>query len=476
MASNAIRSMVEKSVMKVAAFNKKRMALPSQPNPYLTGVHAPVPAEVEETELKVTGSIPAELTGSYLRIGPNPITPRNPASYHWFTGDGMVHGVRIEGGKPLWYRNRWIRSTQVSAALGEEPKPGPRNGTFETVNTNIIGHAGHIWALVEGSANPVRLDAHLNTIAHDPFGGSLKGTYTAHPHLDPETGELHAICYSGPDQNRIFHVVVDASGTVIRREAIAVKDGPMIHDCMITKNYVIILDLPVTFSPARFLKGFDFPYAWNASHPARVGLLPRTGKGSDVRWFDVDPCAVFHPCNAFEADNGDVVVDLCVHDSMFADSTMGPDSKQVPFERWTVPASGGRVARATIDAEAQEFPRFNEGLIGKPYRYAYTVALPDGFDAASPNQSKLFKHDLESETRQVHDFSAGHVPGEFVFIPAANASSEDEGWLMGYVINWGAGSTDLVILNAQDFEGEPQAVVHIPHHIPPGFHGNWVAG
>jgi 8'-apo-carotenoid 13,14-cleaving dioxygenase len=230
MASNALMSVVEKSVMKVAAFNKKRMTPPAQPNPYLSGFHAPVPAEVEEIELKVTGTIPECLTGSYLRIGPNPITPRNHASYHWFTGDGMVHGVRIEAGKPKWYRNRWIRSTEVSAALGEPPKPGPRNGTFETVNTNIIGHADQIWALVEASANPVRLDANLDTIAHDPFGGSLKGTFTAHPHLDPETGELHAICYSGPDQNRIFHVVVDASGTVIRREAIPVKDGPMIHD------------------------------------------------------------------------------------------------------------------------------------------------------------------------------------------------------------------------------------------------------
>ena len=459
MASNALMSVVEKSVMKVAAFNKKRMSPPAQPNPYLSGIHKAVPAEVEERELQVTGSIPAELTGSYLRIGPNPITPRNAASYHWFTGDGMVHGVRIEGGKPIWYRNRWIRSTLVSAALGEAPKPGPRNGTFETV-----------------SANPVRLDANLDTIAHDPFGGTLRGTYTAHPHLDVETGELHAICYSGPDQNRIFHVVVDAGGSVIRQEAIAVKDGPMIHDCMITKNHVIILDLPVTFSKSRFLKGFDFPYAWNASHPARVGLLPRTGKGSDVRWFDVDPCAVFHPCNAFEADNGDVTIDLCVHNSMFAQSTMGPDSTRIPFERWTVPAGGTKVSRTTIDAEAQEFPRINESLIGKPYRYAYTMALPDGFDAASPNQTKLFKHDLESGMRQTHDFGAGHLPGEFVFIPAAGAKSEDEGWLMGYVINWGSETTDLVILNAQNFEGEPQAVVHIPHHIPPGFHGNWVAG
>lgn len=475
MARNAIRSVIEKSVMKVATFNKDRMAPPAKPNPYLSGVHAPVSSEVEELELAVTGTIPESLTGSYLRIGPNPISEQNHAAYHWFIGDGMVHGVRIEGGKPLWYRNRWIRSTQVSEALGEAPKPGPRNGTFETVNTNVIGHAGQIWALVEASANPVRIDAQLDTIAHDPFGGSLRGTFTAHPHLDPETGELHAICYSGQDHARIFHVVVDAGGTVVRREPIAVKDGPMIHDCMITKNYVIILDLPVTFSKTRLLKGFDFPYAWNPAHPARVGLLPRAGKGTDVRWYDVEPCAVFHPCNAYEDEHGDVILDLCVHDSMFAQSTMGPDSKRVPFERWTLPSAGRTVKRVVLDAEAQEFPRFNETMIGQRYRYAYTMALPDGFDAASPSGSKLFKHDLEGGTRQTHDFGAGAVPGEFVFIPAPDGKAEDHGWLMGFVINWGQGSTDLVILNAQDFAGEPQAVIHIPHHIPPGFHGNWIA-
>jgi hypothetical protein len=85
----------------------------------------------------------------------------------------MVHGVRLQGGKALWYRNRWIRSTAVSAALGEPPAPGPRAERFDTVNTNVLGHAGQTWAIVEAGGFPVRIDEELNTIAHDPFGGTL---------------------------------------------------------------------------------------------------------------------------------------------------------------------------------------------------------------------------------------------------------------------------------------------------------------
>lgn len=469
-----IRNTVTKGVMKVAEFNRGRMDADVE-NPYLTGIHAPMTGELTLDDLRVTGSIPAELDGRYIRIGPNPATPPNPASYHWFTGDGMVHGVKLKGGKAEWYRNRWIKSKAVTSALGLPEALGPRNGPRDTVNTNVLGHAGETWAIVEAGGYPVRINEELETIAFDPFGGTLKGSYSAHPHLDPDTGEMHAVCYEGTDTNTIRHVVVDAAGKVVREEPVSVQDGPSIHDCMITKNYVIIMDLPVTFSMKRLLAGYAFPYAWDSAHKARIGLLPKTGNGKDVIWCDVEPCFVFHPCNAFETPDGNVIMDVCAHDSMFAESTNGPDSARVPFERWSIDRTAQSVTRTVIDPDSQEFPRLNETLVGKPYRYAYTMSLPDGFDAASPNQSKLYKHDLESGTRQVHDFGQNHIPGEFVFVPKKGGTAEDDGWMMGYVVNMDAGTTDLVILDAAAFDGPAQAVIHIPHRIPPGFHGNWVA-
>jgi 8'-apo-carotenoid 13,14-cleaving dioxygenase len=469
-----IRKTVTKGVTKIAEFNRDRLKADA-PNPYLSGIHAPLDCEHTLDALEVSGTIPAELDGRYIRIGPNPAAPANHASYHWFTGDGMVHGVRLKAGKALWYRNRWIKSNKVTEALGLPATPGPRNGPGDTVNTNVLGHAGETWALVEAGGYPVRINEDLETIAFDPFGGTLKGGFTAHPHLDQDSGEMHAICYEGTDQSVIRHVVVDANGKVRREEPIRVQDGPSIHDCMITKNFVIILDLPVTFSMKTLLAGHPFPYAWNPDHKARVGLLPREGKNDDVIWCDVAPCYVFHPCNAYETEDGKVVLDVCAHDTMFAASKIGPDSARVPFERWTIDPQARQVTRAVVDAESQEFPRLNEALIGKPYRYAYAMALPDGFDAASPNQSKLYKHDLVAGTRQVHDFGAGRIPGEFVFIAKAAGAAEDDGWLMGYVVDMDSQTTDLVILDAAAFEGRPQANITIPHRIPPGFHGNWVA-
>jgi carotenoid cleavage dioxygenase len=399
------------------------------------------------------------------------VTPPKAAAHHWFVGDAMLHGVRLRGGRAEWYRNRWVRGRDVSKALGEREAPGRRR-MFDVANTNIVPHAGRAWAVVEAGASPVRIGPQLETIAHDAFGGTLRQGFSAHPHTDPATGEMHAICYDGMDPQTIYHVVVDKAGDVRREEPIEMRDGPMIHDCMITQQYVVILDLPVTFSMKRLLAGYRFPYAWNDKHRSRVGLLPREGSGRDVVWCDVDPCYVFHPCNGFETQAGKVVLDVCVHDKMFDRSTQGPDSQRVPFERWTIDPSSRGVLRSVIDEAAQEFPRANETRLGQPYRYAYTMGLAPR-QAFVESATCLFKHDLEDRTRQVHDFGPDTVPGEFVFVPRANSRSEDDGWLMGFVLDAARHTTELVILDAARFQGRPQAQITIPHRIPPGFHGNW---
>ncbi len=469
-----IRKAVTPAILKVAEFNSGRMEALDKPHPFLTGPHKPMTEEKTLETLTVTGSIPQELNGRYLRIGPNPMKP-NPANHHWFTGDGMVHGLRIKDGQALWYKNRWLRSNAVSANLGEAPAPGPRNPLADTANTNIMGHAGKIWGLVEAGGFPVELGPDLETIAHNPFEDTLSTSFTAHPHLDPETGELHAICYSGPDQGTIRHVVVGTDGKVRRDEPISVKHGPMIHDCMITKNYVVILDLPITFSMKLLLAGHGFPYAWNPKHEARIGLMPRDGKNADVIWCRVDPCAVFHPANAYETEDGTIIMDVCAHDTMFASSRIGPDSKTCMLERWTIDIAARHTDRVVIDAESQEFPRPDERYIGKPYRYAFTVALPKDHLFQHGADTRLFRHDLVEGTRQVHDFGANRHPGEFVFVPKSDDAPEGDGWLMGFVINMADETTDYVILDAMNFEAAPVASVHIPHRVPPGFHGNWVA-
>jgi len=436
-------------------------------NPFLTGAHTPMRDELTIEDLAVTGTIPAALDGRYLRIGPNPIAA-DPANYHWFTGDGMIHGLRIAGGRAHWYRNRWVRSEAVTNALDEPRTPGPRH-IFDTVNTNVLGFGGSTYALVEAGSTPVEIGETLETLRYTDFDNSLHGSFTAHPHVDPLTGEMHAVCYDAMNPAAIRYVVVGPDATVCREVTIPVEHGPMIHDCAITQRFAILLDLPVTFSLAAAMRGESFPYRWNPDHVARIGLLPRGGDAADVIWCETDPCYVFHTVNAYDAADGRVVLDVVVHETMFAASKSGPDSKRSGLERWIVDPATRSVVRQVIDATPQEFPRPDERRISLSYRYAYTMALTDGFLG-----SALLKHDLETGARQVHDFGANRHPGEFVFVPAHAEAGEDEGWLIGLVIDPEASTSDLVILDSRNFEDAPRASIRIPHVVPPGFHGNWV--
>ncbi|MEA1675946.1 carotenoid oxygenase family protein [Nitrospirillum sp. BR 11163] len=438
-------------------------------NPFLAGVHTPMQAELTIEDLAVTGTIPPALDGRYLRMGPNPMSAAKPAKRHWFAGDGMIHGLRIENGRALWYRNRWIRSDDVTKALGEPRTPGPRH-LFDTVNTNAIGFAGKTFGLIEAGGTPVEIGETLETLRYTDFDGGLHGGFAAHPHVDPATGEMLAVCYDAKNWRELRFVAVTPEGQVRREVKIPVKHGPMIHDFAFTRRFAIILDLPVTFSLRAAITGYSFPYRWNDAHKPRIGLLPREGEAKDIVWIPVDPCFVFHTVNAYDRADGSLVIDLVVHDRIFATSKVGPDSRHCALERWIVDPAKGAIERIVIDDTPQEFPRPDERRLGRPYRYAYTMAMVGDFLGAG-----LFKHDLEAGTRQIHDFGPNRHPCEFVFVPTHAEAEEDEGWLIGLVIDAAAKTTDLVILNARDFAGEPQASIRLPHIVPPGFHGNWVA-
>ena len=404
-------------------------------------------------------------------MGANPVNP-DLVGQHWFLGDGMVHGLAIRDGQVLWYRNRWIRSRTAAAALDRTAAPGPRRGRNDTVNTNVLGIGGRAFALVEAGSFPVELSETLEEQHYNPFDGTLEGSFTGHPHRDPHTGEHHAIAYDGSIWNAVRHVVVSDAGTVVRDVPIAVRHGPCIHDSAFTARYVVILDLPVTFSMRAVLGGHSFPFRWNPAHPARVGLLPRHGRDADIRWLDIDPCFVFHVANAFDDTDGRVILDVVAYPRMFVSGGAGLDALG-QFERWTVNPSARRVERCVIDRTPQEFPRIDERRSGRPNRYAYTVSVPPDGNPQLFGATTIYKHDLETGGRGVHQFGDDHVPGEFVFVPAAADAQEDEGWLLGFVIDRAANATDFMILDAHRFESAPVATVRLPHRIPPGFHGNW---
>jgi carotenoid cleavage dioxygenase len=437
-------------------------------NVYLSGNFAPVREETTALDLTVTGTIPRELRGRLLRIGPNPVVPPDPAAYHWFTGNGLVHGLRLRDGRAEWYRSRFVRDDAVTAARGWPRTPGPRHGMGEGVaNTNVIGHAGRTWAIVEAGGLPVELSGELETVTYSDFGGTLEGSFTAHPKRDPETGELHAVTYYWA-WDHLKYVVVGNDGRVRRTVQVPVPGRPMVHDCAITERHVVLFDLPVHFDLALVEGGAPFPYRWNPDHGARVGLLPREGGAEDVRWLEVPLCYVFHPLNAFDLADGQVVLDVVRHPRMFASDLLGPNEGGPTLDRWILDPASGKVSEERLDDRPQEFPRHDERRVGRPIRYGYAATFAPG-----PCLGPILKHDLQRRATEVHDEGPGRAFQEPVFVPRTPDSAEDDGWVMAYVHDAARDRADVVILHAQDFAGGPVATIHLPTRVPFGFHGNW---
>ena len=430
---------------------------------YLSDNFAPVTVESTFTELPVTGTIPEELIGRYLRNGPNPLGEANPSSYHWFTGDGMIHGIRLEGGRADWYRNRWVRSNRIIESLGESVDGRQLGGG---PNTHVIGHGGRTWAIVESGTPPVELSYTLDTIGNDPGWGM----YTAHPKVDPDTGELHAICYDWANlRDHIKYVVMDAAASQVKSIDIPMPGMSMIHDMSLTENYIVIYDLPVTVSFMALGTGSSFPFRWDNDHEPRVGLMPRGGEPKDISWSSVSQNYAYHPMNAYEDSEGNVVIDICRYDRMFDQDTNGPFGDSLPrLDRWTVNPKIQRVSEQQIDDRAQEFPRIHPDLNSKPYRYGYSLAV------GSRSFPAIYKHDMQTGESSSFDLGAGRHGAEPNFIPKQSAESEDDGYLMTYVYDEGKQASELIILDARDLSRPALAQIHLSVRVPYGFHGSWI--
>ena len=443
---------------------------------HLRGNFAPVTEEVTAVDLPVEGGIPKEIRGRYLRNGPN---PKSGESGHWFFGDGMVHGVELGEGKARWYRNRWVRTRTLTEGTPFISPEGEVDLTTGVANTHVIGHAGRILALVESSL-PTELTRELDTVGCYDFGGKLKTAMTAHPKICPRTGEMHFFGYAFVPPFLTYHRV-SAAGELVQSEVIEVPGPTMIHDFAITENHVVFMDLPVCFDLERITPDVDtMPYRWRDDYGARVGIKPRgragsAGSPSPVRWYEIEPCYVFHPLNAYEADGGRLVVEVARYESLWRDDP--GRFEPAKLHRWTVDTTAGRVHEEPLDDRAIEFPRIDERRVGLRHRYGYAVTnnLGAGIEMTNVESASLLKYDLVSGRTEVHDFGDHRIPSEGVFVPASEGAGEEEGWVLAYVYDRARDGSDLVILDATDFGGRPVATVRLPQRVPYGFHGSFIA-
>ncbi|MQY29794.1 carotenoid oxygenase family protein [Nocardia aurantia] len=436
---------------------------------YLRGDLAPVPDELEAFDLPVEGALPPELTGRYVRNGPNPRTGADPG--HWFLGDGMLHGVRLRGGRAEWYRNRWVRTSRFTSGAPFLRPDLTVDRAANAANTNVIRHAGRLYALVENGL-PYEVDAELGTVGACDFGGRLTTAMTAHPKADPVTGELHFFGYGFAEPYLTYHRL-SAAGELVHSRVVEVPGPTMMHDFAITENYVVWLDLPVVFDPVRAARG-GMPYGWDDGYGARLGVMPKAGGA--VTWYEVDPCYVFHVGNAHERPGGVVVVDAVRYSRESferfwsgAENSAAPGPYDAPanaengpvLHRWTIGGIGTddtRVAEEKLDELSVEFPTINDLRTGLPGRYIYAVA-----------DTEIVKYDLARGA--VARYSAGGRAGEAVFVPAAEpGAAEDDGWLLSLVS--GSDGAELRVLDATGLA--EVASVRLPCRVPAGFHGHWL--
>ena len=458
----------------------------SELNAFLQGNFAPWRMEGVAEDLEVTGRIPNQLAGTYYRNGPNPAF--EPAGrYHWFDGDGMIHAITLGDGR-AHYRNRYVLSAGLkeeraagcglfSGLLDIDPSEAPR--FKNTGNTNIVWHAGRLLALME-AAFPTRMEPRtLETLGELDFDGRLAGAMTAHPKMDPETGEMLFFGYSPFPPHLQYHVA-DREGRLVRSEVIDVAWPSMMHDFAITKDHVIFILCPLVFSFENLAKRGSV-FSWEPERGTRLGVMPRSGGNADVKWFETEASYVFHPMNAF-ADGDAIVLDVARYgrlDFMSPQAATNPswrDENAARMHRWRIDLAAGGVKSTPLDDIVTEFPRVDERRLGRRHRFGYTVARePELNDGAQPVWTAIKKYDLERGTAETRRFGAENGVGEPLFVPRGEGAAEDDGWVLVLAYDHARNTSDFHILDAQNVGGEPVAVVHLPHRVPYGFHGNWVA-
>ena len=477
-------------------------------NPYILGNHAPVQDEITADDLQVIGKLPEEMSGMYVRNGTNPQFPPK-GRYHWFDGDGMLHGVHIRDGRAS-YRNRYVRTFgyEIEKVAGEAIWTGltempnvqdpPHGRLFKnTANTALVWHNNRLFALQEGG-NPYEVAVpSLETVGEYDYGGELKHPFTAHPKIDAVSEEMMFFGYQPMGPEFLQYSVASKDGSLVRTSPIELPRGVMMHDFAITENHTIFMDLPVIFNPMRMAQGLS-PFYFDKEQPSRFGILPRHGGNSDVRWFEAPPCYVFHNLNAYEEEGSDglevVLMGCRIEETTVAMAPPGHStqdaghssasgkpattgsgtSEQGRLHRWRFHMKTGQVTEEPLDDRPSDFPRLPMALAGRKNRYGYTAPLVADDGTRGPLFEGIIKYDLESGKHVMHRHGRERFGGEPVFVPRPGDSSEDAGWLVTFVHDHLEERSELVVVDAQHLDQEPVARVLIPQRVPYGFHGDWV--
>jgi len=454
-------------------------------DPHLSGNFAPIGPEIDVSDLPVvSGRIPAELSGAYMRNGPNPLF--KPISYTYpMDGDGMIHAVYLDNGRAR-YRNRFVRTRGLTAEeragraiyggllhpmpvdpalVGSDGDPGPfKNGAF----ISVLRHGGHLLALNEATTG-YEITMELETIGEWRAGTDAPIELGAHNRRHPQTGALFTLTYAVDQPIVRFHQI-DAAGNLAKTFSVALDEPTMIHDFVLTERHIVLLACPAVFDMKAAEDG-QSALQWRPALGTRIGLIGLDG--ASVRWIDADPFFVFHFANGFER-GGKIFIDYVRHTKL----NLGYDGDHVSpmLHRMTIDLGSANLDDGRVSDLGVEFPRVNDALDTLPTRFVFLPTLTDTLRVADPPSATfntIARVDVDTGDVVLHDFG-NRLVGEPVFIPRPRSADEDDGYLAIFVFDPERRSSDFVLLDAARVGDEPVAVLRLPQRVPQGLHGAWI--
>jgi len=474
----------------------------------------------------IEGEIPKELVGTLFRNGPGLLEIYGKKLNQFFDGDGLVYTVSFPGDGQVKLRHNFVGTkgfTEEQAAQkmiykGAFAIGNPKGDSFynpfdfdvkNVANTGVVNWGGETYALWEGG-KPHKMKAdNLATIGEveEVLGTKLRVPQMA-AHYRIWEGETEAdkrlIGFSIESQasfpqnvNRAAFYEWDSQGKAAAVNNFDVPNATFgfFHDCLVTENWYFLFQNPTSLNPQKLLTEYMFAKCALAETICMVDgknailhCLPRTEKARKIgqKAIELKPQFFFHHVNAFERENGEVVLDSLPW--VFMDFSMNLDSvspaffnggSRVEYTRFVVDPVRERCTQTVLNNRVGEFPTMNNKYVGREYTHAYSAGTVVKDDVKwGPNQC-LVKHTSEPGNEspvkeQVWYYGERCFVQEPIFAPRPGGTAEDDGWVLQVVNDAGEETSKLHIFDAKDISKGPVAsVLFEGEHLPPGLHGMW---
>lgn len=466
--------------------------------------------ELQRAPVTITGTLPADLEGVYIRNGTNPQFDPMSIRYQMFDGPGMLHQVHIRGGQAT-YSNAYVRSKrfQVERALGREVyismgelltggkaalakmdwlQKQYREGALPELKfsgtgngTAIQFHHGRLYAFNEAGYPYLLYTRQENgelvvdgTGEPTTWGGRLTGPFSAHPAIDPDTGDMFSVATNRYDGS--ITIVQVSRNEVVRSLTYQQPANHMawIHECCITENWIIFPDISMRVDRQGLQQDGGSMYYWDAGYHMRFGVLPRRFYAdTPIRWISTDrPGAIWHLLNAWEEPGPDGRARIVMFGPRFDDypATVPihtPEESHAHLSRWVIDPEADRVLEDRVLVDwGYERLSFHVGYRGRKNRYCYLLdEQKDGYMGKG-----ALKYDCLDE-REIKYVDYGHqYGGEPLFVPRQGAVDEDDGYLLDLMME--ADKAELLVLDARTME--ELCRLHLPQRVPFGVHAVWL--